>query len=228
MQKRQERDRERQERERGLRFQNDYDLDRSHRSADYGGGPGDEAPEREWAPGGVRAQQPTYPQERYQPSWSWETRDREDPRSEKERSYDPSRFRQESPPQRTEPYYGGQYEYRSPQRGPYEPHDTPHRPHESHHGMFQRFKEFIGKGPKGYKRTDERISEDIHERLAHGYLDASDIEVSVKDGEVTLTGTVRSKHDRRLAEDLVEDTLGVRELDNRLKVQKADASPPRL
>lgn len=87
-----------------------------------------------------------------------------------------------------------------------------------------RYKEFIGKGPKGYSRADALIQEDVSQRLSHGYLDASEIEVSVKNGEVTLTGTVNSKHDRRLAEDLVEDCFGVKEVDNRLKVPRSRTS----
>lgn len=87
-----------------------------------------------------------------------------------------------------------------------------------------RYKEFIGKGPKGYSRSDALIQEDVSQRLSHGYLDASEIEVSVKDGEVTLQGMVNSKHDRRLAEDLVEECFGVKDVDNRLKVPRSRAS----
>jgi hypothetical protein len=238
-------ERARRERERGLHFQDDYDLDRTRRGSGYGGDRGgrDGQPDRQWAPGGARGEQQATAQERYRPSWSWDppppARDPYDRRD----AYVPFERRDAYPPPERrdayEPYpprreaYGGQYEGRPPPadddyREPYVP-LVPPSPHQRHHaGVFQRFKELIGKGPKGYRRSDDRILEEVHERLAHGYLDASDIEVKVKDGEVTLEGTVRSKHDRRLAEDLVEDTLGVRELDNRLKVRKADASPPRL
>src|SRR6187431_1632181 len=48
-----------------------------------------------------------------------------------------------------------------------------------------------GKGPKGYKRPDHRIREDVCDRLSDDdELDASEITVTVKDGEVTLEGTV--------------------------------------
>jgi hypothetical protein len=87
-------------------------------------------------------------------------------------------------------------------------------------GMFRRIKEFIGKGPRGYSRSDERIKEDVCERLAHGYLDASEIDVSVTAGEVTLEGLVRSRDDRRLAEDIIEGVFGVKDVDNKLKVKK--------
>jgi len=87
-----------------------------------------------------------------------------------------------------------------------------------------RYKEFIGKGPKGFVRSDDRIEEEIAQRLAHGYLDASDIEVIVKNGEVTLQGTVATKDDRRLAEDLIEGCFGMKEVDNRLKVLRGRMS----
>jgi len=67
-----------------------------------------------------------------------------------------------------------------------------------------------GRGPKGYKRTDERIHEDVCERLTEDPLiDASNVEVIVKDGEITLNGTVTSRGLKRRAEDLVELASGV-------------------
>jgi len=80
---------------------------------------------------------------------------------------------------------------------------------------------FSGQGPKGYKRSDERIQEDVCERLTqHGRLDARDIEVKVNDGEVTLTGTVDSRQAKRIAEDSLESVTGVREVHNQLRVQQ--------
>lgn len=79
---------------------------------------------------------------------------------------------------------------------------------------------YTGMGPRGYRRSDERIREDVSDRLAeHGDLDASDIEVEVKDGEVTLTGTVESRMAKRLAEDLAESCSGVRDVMNQLKTR---------
>ncbi|MFN2385244.1 MAG: BON domain-containing protein [Thermoanaerobaculia bacterium] len=80
---------------------------------------------------------------------------------------------------------------------------------------------FAGRGPKGYQRSDERIREDVCERLSEeGEVDASDIEVVVTASEVTLDGQVDSKEARRLAEELVEDTPGVRHVNNNLRVKK--------
>lgn len=78
-----------------------------------------------------------------------------------------------------------------------------------------------GKGPKGYRRSDQRIHEDICEELTHhDELDASGIEVEVKDGIVTLSGVVDGRKEKRLAEDLIHDLRGVEDVQNRLTVRK--------
>jgi len=77
-----------------------------------------------------------------------------------------------------------------------------------------------GRGPRGYQRSDERIRDEIHERLtAHGLIDASDVECRVANGEVTLTGFVDSRAAKRAAEDIAEDLYGVREVHNQLRVR---------
>lgn len=78
-----------------------------------------------------------------------------------------------------------------------------------------------GRGPKGYTRSDERIREDVNDRLSDdAYLDASEIEVSVSDGEVTLIGTVENRIDKRRAEDLADDISGVKNVQNQLRVKQ--------
>jgi len=80
---------------------------------------------------------------------------------------------------------------------------------------------FAGRGSKNYKRSDTRIEEDVHEALMHDpYLDATDIDVSVKDGEVTLSGEVADRASRRRAEECVESCAGVREIHNELKARR--------
>ncbi|MEK0084341.1 BON domain-containing protein [Benzoatithermus flavus] len=77
-----------------------------------------------------------------------------------------------------------------------------------------------GRGPKGYRRSDQRVAEDINDRLTDDPdIDATDIEVLVKDGEVTLQGMVNSRLARRKAEDLAEDTRGVHYVQNNLRVR---------
>lgn len=78
---------------------------------------------------------------------------------------------------------------------------------------------FSGKGPKGYQRSDDRIREDVSDALErHGELDASEIEVQVTGGEVTLAGTVPDRASKRLAEDAIEHLSGVKEVHNRLRL----------
>ena len=82
--------------------------------------------------------------------------------------------------------------------------------------------EHRGKGPKGYARTDERIKEDVNERLTdESMVDASEIEVDVRNGEVFLKGTVNSRQEKRRAEDVVENISGVKNVENHIKVQQA-------
>ncbi len=81
--------------------------------------------------------------------------------------------------------------------------------------------EHRGRGPKGYRRSDERIKEDVNDRLSDDYyLDASEVEVAVNNTEVTLTGTVNNRNDKRRAEDLAESVSGVTNVENRLRVKQ--------
>jgi hypothetical protein len=79
--------------------------------------------------------------------------------------------------------------------------------------------QFSGRGPRGYRRSDERIREDVCQCLTDDHhIDASDIEVTVNDREVTLTGTVSSRMQKRHAEDLIERLPGVRDVINSIRV----------
>ena len=77
-----------------------------------------------------------------------------------------------------------------------------------------------GRGPSGYQRSDERIREDVNERLTeHGWLDATHIQVEVRQGIVTLQGSVSDRRTKRMAEDAVEDISGVKDVQNQLQVK---------
>ncbi|HEX5873939.1 MAG TPA: BON domain-containing protein [Pyrinomonadaceae bacterium] len=89
---------------------------------------------------------------------------------------------------------------------------------------MDRREEWRGKGPKGYRRSDERIREDVSDRLSEGYLDASDVEVTVSNAEVTLTGTVNNRWDKRRAEDVAESVNGVTHVENRIRVKQHSGS----
>jgi hypothetical protein len=78
-------------------------------------------------------------------------------------------------------------------------------------------------GPSGYKRSDERINDDAHERLTDDtWLDASNIGVSVSGGEITLSGTVESREAKHRAEHLVEDMTGVTHVQNNLRIARGN------
>jgi hypothetical protein len=91
---------------------------------------------------------------------------------------------------------------------------------ESQFGSTQTRGRFTGRGPKNYTRSDDRIREDVSDRLEqHGEIDATEIEVRVETAEVILEGTVPDRRTKRLAEDVVEDTPGVKQVHNRLRIQ---------
>lgn len=82
-----------------------------------------------------------------------------------------------------------------------------------------------GKGPRGYTRSDDRIREDVCDCLTDDpMLDAGEIEVQVKDGEVTLSGTVSDRLAKRHAEDMIERVSGVKDVQNALKVKERDTA----
>jgi hypothetical protein len=77
------------------------------------------------------------------------------------------------------------------------------------------------------KRDDVRLREDVCEVLTvHDRVDASEIEVDVKDGVVTLSGTVSSRGERREAEDALFDVPGVVDVINQLRVLPREVSAP--
>jgi osmotically-inducible protein OsmY len=84
----------------------------------------------------------------------------------------------------------------------------------------RREQDHSGRGPKGYSRSDDRIREDINDRLTDDpFVDAMDIEVTVSGAEATLTGFVPSRDQRRRAEDIVERISGVTHVQNNIRVR---------
>jgi hypothetical protein len=79
-----------------------------------------------------------------------------------------------------------------------------------------------GRGPKNYQRSDERIHEEVCERLAaDDEIDATAIEVKVEGGTVRLSGTVDSRRTKRMAEDVVDSVFGVKDVENELRTARA-------
>lgn len=74
-----------------------------------------------------------------------------------------------------------------------------------------------GRGPKGYKRLDENIYEDVCSALTvNKTIDASEIEIEVTDGCVFMRGSVADRETKRLAESIIEYIPGVKDVQNLL------------
>lgn len=110
--------------------------------------------------------------------------------------------------------YGGDSGYRGT------PFVSPADTQQSHSGLGRQ--SYSGVGPKNYTRSDERITEDLCERLTQDHdIDASELEVKITSGMATLEGTVPQRWMKHRAEDLADDCAGVRNVENRIKVQSA-------
>ena len=83
-----------------------------------------------------------------------------------------------------------------------------------------------GKTPRGYTRSDERIREELCERLTEDdHIDPSEVNVSVREGVVTLDGTVEQRWVKHSIEDMAEACAGVRDIVNNLRVQRGGRTP---
>jgi osmotically-inducible protein OsmY len=80
-----------------------------------------------------------------------------------------------------------------------------------------------GRGPKGHRPTDERLTEIICERLTEdAFIDAREVTVRVDDGEVILEGRVAVRQQKFAIEDVIADIAGVADIHNRLAVGNDD------
>ena len=83
--------------------------------------------------------------------------------------------------------------------------------------------DFVGYGPKGYQRSDDRIYEEVCETLMRNpHVDATNIGVKVEKGIVLLSGKVESRHMKKVAELIIEDLPGVQDVRNELTIIKGD------
>ncbi|MBY4896983.1 BON domain-containing protein [Cupriavidus sp. AU9028] len=75
--------------------------------------------------------------------------------------------------------------------------------------------------PKGYRRTDERICDEVCERLAHARgLDVSEVTVDVGSAIVTLGGTIRDRQAKYRVEEIAAEVAGVDEVINNIRVPR--------
>jgi osmotically-inducible protein OsmY len=78
-----------------------------------------------------------------------------------------------------------------------------------------------GGGRRPRRKSDDSLAQEIHEILTTDpELDATDIEVVVEGGAVTLSGEVEHPDAKLLAEELTESVAGVRLVHNRLVVRR--------
>lgn len=81
--------------------------------------------------------------------------------------------------------------------------------------------------PQGYTRSDERIKDDVCEKLFHANdVEIADVSIEVKSGTVTLEGCVPQRQMKHRIEDIVEQCIGVTDVENRIRVQRADQTAP--
>ena len=79
------------------------------------------------------------------------------------------------------------------------------------------------KGLKDYKRSEKKIREDVSDQLSDSHdLDASEIDVKVQDTKVILIGQVKSKSEKRHAENIAEGVSGMTNVHNLLRISQQD------
>lgn len=87
--------------------------------------------------------------------------------------------------------------------------------------LYREGRNHHGKGPKNYQRSDERILEDIYERIAADWnLDVHDVDIKVEAGVVHLAGEVRDRSFRHRIEDITEAVRGVTSIENKIRIKK--------
>ena len=80
-----------------------------------------------------------------------------------------------------------------------------------------------GRGPSNYSRSNERLLETACETLTNDRgVDATNIQVTCDNNEVTLDGTVNTRWEKRRAEDAIHDISGVTHVQNNLRIAQAD------
>lgn len=84
----------------------------------------------------------------------------------------------------------------------------------------QQYGGWAGRPPRSYRRPDERILDDVHQRIATSGVDADEVEIEVSNGVVTVSGRVPRRFDKRVIEELAEQVFGVQEVQNHLRLAR--------
>jgi hypothetical protein len=82
----------------------------------------------------------------------------------------------------------------------------------------------VFRGLKGYTRSDDRIREDVCDRIndlsERMNADVSEVEVRVQNGDVTLTGALRDRWHKHLVENAADSVGGVKDIHNQIRVRR--------
>ncbi|MBX3387824.1 MAG: BON domain-containing protein [Phycisphaeraceae bacterium] len=81
-----------------------------------------------------------------------------------------------------------------------------------------------GKAPKNYRKSDDRVRDDVSERLVDDGYDCSEVDVNCKDGIVTLSGECCDRDTKHGMERSASDVHGVKDVDNQLRMKHRDSS----
>jgi hypothetical protein len=128
----------------------------------------------------------------------------------------------------TAPEGGGRQQWR--EREPLDPYNSPRDDEDGNKregdGLLHRMASAVGlsrRGPKNYRRSDERIREDVCECLWRDPdIDAGDVSVEVEAGVVRLEGTVPVRRMKHRIEDVAADCPGVNDVENRIRIARIE------
>ena len=89
-------------------------------------------------------------------------------------------------------------------------------------------KDVMRKNTYNIEKTDEEIQKAVQKTLVHdARVDIVDVEIQVKDGYVSLDGSVNNLRAKKAAEDDADNVLGVVGVENRLKIEPLLPKPPK-
>jgi HSP20 family molecular chaperone IbpA len=78
-----------------------------------------------------------------------------------------------------------------------------------------------GRPPRSYRRPDDRILDDVQQRVAMAGVDADEVEIEAANGVVTLSGRVPRRFEKRIVEEIAEQVFGVEEVRNHIRLARA-------
>jgi hypothetical protein len=81
---------------------------------------------------------------------------------------------------------------------------------------------FVGLGPRNWRPSDKKLKERVCEVLTRSHeVDPTEMNVKVKDGVAYLSGTIKSRGMKRVAEDLVGSIPGIIDVFTNLQIKSS-------